>query len=151
MMIDSFPNKHDVLNQAITGTLLLLNRRLGSDAEVARRIGVTRSAITKFKNGDALPSLRVAWRLSRLASSEGIDLVADAFSEEGKRTLPAPEALAPPNCSTQEENEALLVCGGVALVATEAFAKHRHRSLAGTWTIFVEPQPVPEVPETPTS
>lgn len=115
-MIDAFPNNHDLLNTAITGTLLRLNDRLGSDAEVARRIGVTRSAATKFKNGDALPSLRVAWRLSRLASCEGIDLVADAFSCQGKRTLPAPEAMPPPNCSTREENEALLVCGGLLSV-----------------------------------
>jgi len=79
-----------VLNQAITGTLLRLNPLLGSDAEVARRIGVTRSAATKFKNGDALPSLRVAWRLSRLASTEGLDLIADCFSAEGKRTLIVP-------------------------------------------------------------
>ena len=70
--------------------MLALNARLGSDAEVARHLQISRSAACKIKCGDVWPSFRTAWKIALLASACDIDLLPDAMSAEGKRTLPVP-------------------------------------------------------------
>ena len=100
-MNHAIDNDRSVLSAAIQQTILHMPI---SQAEIGRRIGTSRHAVNRWLNACDLPEAVKLRRLSRLASSFGLDALADLFSSEGKRTLPVPDAFAL-NCVIDDELE----------------------------------------------
>lgn len=100
-----------------------------TDKQLGRAVGLSRDVITNAKNRRYVLSLKAACLLAEAASPRDIDLIADAFSIEGKCTVPLPFSMVTDG-SLHQENHDLTIHHGLVNIDWDLQDFHAARRAA---------------------